>query len=78
MNRCGIKITDIDEERRGDYMIKLRKDRVQVVTIKNLETKVIETRRFDDWEECVEFLEEERNGEYEINLTSRERMVGEC
>ena len=51
---------------------------VQVVTIKNLETKVIETRRFDDWDECVELLEEERNGEYEINLTSRERMVGEC
>ena len=25
-------------------------NRVQVVTIKNLETKVIETRRFDDWE----------------------------
>ena len=52
-------------------------NRVQVVTIKNLETKVIETRRFDDWEECVEFLEEERNGGYEINLTRRERMVGE-
>ena len=33
MNRCGIKITDIDEE---------------------------------------------RNGEYEITLTSRERLVGEC
>ena len=53
-------------------------NRVQVVTIKNIETKVIENRRFDDWKECVEFLEEERNGEYEITVTSRERLVGEC
>ena len=52
-------------------------NRVQVVTIKNLKTNVIETRRFENWRECVEFLEEERNGEYEITLTSRERMAGE-